>query len=264
MKKINILAAVLVAMAGRGYAADFAGLQSLEAGDVSSLTRADIPVPAQGRSGSADRELSEHCEESFMKLEAGAAEIKALEISAEERALLLEMNENARKSVELTCAALQEGRDVLTEKALRGNAGFAVGNVSIKIETLNFTLGEVSAKLVCRFKDGSGGVESRPEQELAVKVSGAGQIRQVDISAGRLSHFSLFSSPKSCRYILNVRSAAGTYGDFTLAGSMFNMTREELDALLSDTRLNEKISAQNQPLRLVARNGWIIKAGAAE
>ena len=147
----------------------------------------------------------------------------------------------------------------LPEKGLRIKTRFAVGDVSMKIEGLNFTPAGVSASLVCRFKDGSGGVESRPEQALAVKVSGAGQIRQVDISAVELSHFALFTSPKSCRYVINVRSAAGTSGDFTLAGSMFNMTREELDALLSDTELNEKISAQNQPLRLVERDGYITR-----
>jgi len=150
------------------------------------------------------------------------------------------------------------------EKAKRGGVAFAVGAVSIKIETLNFTLGAISANLACRFKDGSGAAESRPEQELAVKVSGDGKIRQVDISAGRLAHFGLFTSPKSCRYILNVRSSVGNSGDFTLAGSMFNMTREELDALLSDTGLNERISAQNQPLRLIERNGYITKPGAAQ
>lgn len=145
------------------------------------------------------------------------------------------------------------------EKALRAKVGFVVGDVPIKIEALNFAPAALSAGLVCRFNDGSGGVGSRPEQELAVKVSGTGQMRQVDISAGKLSHFALFTSPKSCQYVLSVRSAAGISGDFTLAGSTFNMTREEFDALLSDTKLNEKISAQNQPHRLVERNGFITR-----
>jgi len=146
------------------------------------------------------------------------------------------------------------------DKGLRGSTSFSVGPVSIKLEAVNFTPEGVSAKLACRTEDGSGAVGSRPERELQVNTAGSGQIYQVGISAGKLSQFSLFSSLKSCRYVLSVRSSTGVSGDFVLAGSLFNMTREELDALLSDAKLNEKISAQNQPLRLIERNSYIAVA----
>lgn len=102
MKIKGLLAAALMLMAGRSYSADFADLQSLRPGNVPPLAES-IPVPARGFSGSSDKKLSDYCKDSFKKLEANAAAINALEISAEEKALLLKMNDNARKSVELTC-----------------------------------------------------------------------------------------------------------------------------------------------------------------
>jgi len=103
MKTSGILAAVLILMAGRSYAADFADLQSLRSCDIAGLTEPAIPVPAKGLAGTADKKLSGYCKDSFARLEANAAGINALDISAGQKALLLSMNDNARRSVELAC-----------------------------------------------------------------------------------------------------------------------------------------------------------------
>lgn len=301
MKKIII--AVLAITAGRAYAADFAGLQAFKAADIAVAAESDsVIVPSLAKEIAVSEKADSRIKTAVLKISGYAnKELDGKLLNAKElEDLTNQLNYLVAlpdKDIPVELLGYLEGislsiQDLLPrgpvgrnigpamkaaralhskvtsirqpEKAMRGNVRFAVGDVSIKLEALNFTPAAVSASLVCRFKDGSGGVESRPEQELAVKVSGAGQIRQVEISAGKLSHFALFTSPKSCRYVLDVRSATGNSGDFTLAGSTFNMTREELDALLSDTKLNEKISAQNQPLRLVERNGYITKTGAAQ
>jgi hypothetical protein len=55
--------------------------------------------------GAAKPEPYDYCRDSFRKLAAAAADINALEISEAEKTLLMKMNANARKSVELTCGA---------------------------------------------------------------------------------------------------------------------------------------------------------------
>ncbi len=300
MKTTKILAMVMILAAGRAYAADFSGLQALRAGDIAAAAGDDkLPAPAMEIavapkadpriktavlkiSGYANQELdgkflnAVELEDLTRQLNFLAG-LPAKDIPVE----LLGYLEGISLSIQDLLPKGPVGRNIapalkaaralqkkvaairLPEKAARGGARFSVGAVSITLEAANFMPAEVSASLVCRFKDGSGAVGTSPEEELAVNVSGGGNTRRVDISAGSLSHFGLFSSPKSCRYLLSVRSVAGSSGEFTLAGSMFNMTREELDALLSDSGLNEKISARNQPLRLVERNGYIARPGAA-
>lgn len=54
-----------------------------------------------------DRKGSAYCRDSFKELEARAAEIKAMDASEETKALLLKMNDNARRSVELACGVVK-------------------------------------------------------------------------------------------------------------------------------------------------------------
>jgi len=292
------IAAVLIMIAGQTYAADFSSLQTFKAADLRTGEAAAIPMPEVSekiagaqKSGVEIREavirISGYNEKEFkgeflnvkelgdlakqLNFLAGLPAdqipsellgyLEGISISIQELLPKGPVGRNIGPALKAARALQAKVTSIgMPAKALRLGTEFAVGKVSLKIEPVNFDLAAVAASLACRFEDGSGSVGSRPEKALAVSLTASGRAWRADISAGKLSMFSLFSSPKSCRYVLSVRSAAGASGSVTLAGSMFNMPREELDGLLSDARLNEVISARNQPLRLVERNGFIVAA----
>ena len=292
----KIITAVMVMMAGQAYAAEFSDLQAIKAAELRTTETGRIPAPEQPEPAentqkgaaeiqSAVLKISNYSEKEFSGAFLNTKELADLTnqmnyiagLPARDIPVqLLGYLEGMSVTLQYQLPRGPVGRDVSPamkaaramqakvtsvkqpDKALRGSLTFAVGNVSLKLAPLNFTPAAVDASLTCRFEDGSGSVGARPEQELPVRVSGTGNLYQVEISAGKLSKFSLFTAPKSCQYVLNVRSVSGVSGSVTLAGSAFNMTREELSELLSDTRLNEAISAQNQPLRLMERNGFIV------
>ncbi|MDD2805909.1 MAG: hypothetical protein PHV33_10160 [Elusimicrobiales bacterium] len=292
------IAAVLIMIAGQTYAADFSSLQTFKAADLRTGEAAAIPMPEVSekitgaqKSGVEIREavirISGYNEKEFkgeflnvkelgdlakqLNFLAGLPAdqipsellgyLEGISISIQELLPKGPVGRNIGPALKAARALQAKVTSIgMPAKALRLSTEFAVGKVSLKIEPVNFDLAAVAASLACRFEDGSGSVGFRREKELAVSLTASGRAWRADISAGKLSMFSLFSSPKSCRYVLNVRSAAGVPGSVTLAGSTFNMTREELDGLLSDARLNEVISARNQPLRLVERNGFIVAA----
>lgn len=102
MKASGILVAVLMTIAGGAYAADFNDLQTFKADSVSALTES-FPIPERGITISVDKKGFDYCKDSFVKLATTAAEIQAMDVGPETKDLLLKMNDNARKSVELTC-----------------------------------------------------------------------------------------------------------------------------------------------------------------
>lgn len=101
-----------------------------------------MPAPSGKASWDGGREKGGYCGESLAKLERDAAGIRALEISEGEKAVLLEMNANARRSVELACGA---------EKALAGSRCrrelAAVDSTEAEIKGLDIGEGERAALL---------------------------------------------------------------------------------------------------------------------
>ena len=144
----------------------------------------------------------------------------------------------------------------------RGAEVFAVGGVSITMETAGFAPDGVAAFLACKSEDALG--SGKAEKELPVRISVAGKYYRVDIEGGGVSVPG--SKPlQYCRYALLVHSPSATFsGDISLAGSNFAMTPAELRALLMDKSLNTRIPSENQPLRLKLNNGVINRAGRAE
>jgi hypothetical protein len=159
--------------------------------------------------------------------------------------------------------------------AFAASVNWNVGAVSGTLLLKGGKVTNAVASLDCRFEDGSGLVSSSPSQSLTTRffvvssepADGTNDYRyRINAEAGRLGARKFFADLRSCGYVLsivgqNVVTGQKAWGRLPLAGSvLWNMPKEELDALLKDRQLAGKISASMNPLVLEVRGDLITEA----
>ncbi|MCM2322244.1 MAG: hypothetical protein NDJ90_03175 [Oligoflexia bacterium] len=148
--------------------------------------------------------------------------------------------------------------------ALADSVDFAVGPVSLTVETTNFRLREAQAYLRCHLEETGGTYSGYPMELLPTLVSElgpgatAGSTRyRIDIEAGQLSAWRIYAKIQGCEYGLQLRSETLS-NEVVLAGSLRRSS--ELGALLTNGDLAGELSAKYQPLVVREQRGVIVKA----
>lgn len=142
------------------------------------------------------------------------------------------------------------------------SVNWLVGPVSIQLVSTNFVVTRFVATLKCTFADDTTTLTFYGTHELAV------QVKQVPTSSfqgayilnmapGTLKQSQAGADLKSCAYILRVEEKTGMSRNIELAGSSLSMPPAELQMLVTDTKLGQKISQKYKPLKLALQSGAI-------